>query len=58
LALCIGAVLSPDGTANRQAGSDAAVGFEVQIALDGKTEFAADGLQFDQADVTDLSVFT
>jgi hypothetical protein len=34
------------------------VGFEVQIALDGKTEFAADGLQFDQADVTDLSVFT
>jgi hypothetical protein len=51
-------VLSPDGTANRQAGSDAAVGFEVQIALDGKAEFAADGLQFDQADVTALSVFT
>jgi hypothetical protein len=32
-------------------------GDEVPIALDGKAELAADGLQFDDADVADLSVF-
>ena len=29
----------------------AAVGFEVPIALDGQTEFAAHGLQFHYADI-------
>jgi hypothetical protein len=32
----------------------AAVGLEVQIALDGKAELAADGGQFDDADVAEL----
>jgi hypothetical protein len=32
----------------------AAVGFEVQIALDGEAELAADGLRFDKAHIAEL----